>query len=55
VSSSDPVPFYKSPKLIFAGVALAVVSALLVGCYITDVTWADVTKLIISSYMSSAA
>jgi hypothetical protein len=42
-------------KLIFAGVSLAVASILLVGCYISDVTWADVAKLIISSYMSSSA
>jgi hypothetical protein len=43
----------KYPKLVFAGVALLITSALLVGCYITDVTWVDVTKLIISSYMSA--
>jgi hypothetical protein len=44
----------KNPKFIFAGAAMLVVSLLLVGCYITDVTWTDVFKLIVSSYMSSA-
>ena len=45
----------KNPKFVFSAGAILALCALLVGCYITDTTFADLFKLIFSSYMSSPA
>ena len=43
----------KNLKFWFASGAMLLLSALLVGCYITDVTFAELFKLIVSSFMSA--